>query len=198
MDERRCSPSVGRNKDAILAVLRTVLPPEGAVLEVGCGTGEHAVHFAGALPGLDWQPSDRDPAALESTAAWVAHAALPNLRPPIALDTAGAWPELTLDAVFTANTIHYSPWETTPGLLAGAAGALRPGGVLVLYGPFRFGGVLAPESNVRFEGWLKAQDPRFGVRDLDDLARLGGPLGLRHEATHPMPANNHVLVFRRV
>lgn len=197
MDARRMSPSVGRNKDAILAVLREVLPVQGTVLEVGCGTGEHAVHFAGAFPGLAWHPTDRDPDALASTAAWVRYAALRNLHPPVDLDVTGPWPELELDAVFTANTVHYSPWETTPGLLAGAAGRLRSGGVLVLYGPFRFGGVLAPESNVRFEGWLRSQDPRFGVRDRDDLERIGAPLGLHLEATHAMPANNHVLVFRK-
>jgi len=197
MDARRTSPSVGRNRDVILEVLRTVLPTSGVVLEVGCGTGEHAVHFAGALPGLTWHPTDRDPDALESTRAWVTHAALPNLRAPQPLDVVGPWPALVLDAVFTANTIHYSPWETTPGLFSGAAAALRPGGVLVLYGPFRFGGVLSPESNVRFEGWLHSQDPRFGVRDRDDLVSLGRPVGLRLEATLPMPANNHLLVFRK-
>lgn len=197
MDRRQQSPSVSRNRDVILDVLRTVLPAEGTVLEVGCGTGEHAVHFARALTGLTWHPTDRDPAALESTAAWVSHSALPNLQPPRALDVSGPWPALSLDAVFTANTIHYSPWETTPGLFAGAAETLRPRGVLVLYGPFRFGGVLSPESNIRFEGWLKSRDPRFGVRDCDDLQEIGTPLGLHLEATHAMPANNHVLVFRK-
>lgn len=197
MDDRRSSPSVSRNQDAILAVLRSILPRTADVLEVGAGTGEHGVHFSAAEPGWSWQPTDRDPAALQSIAAWAAHEARPNLRAPVPLDVAAAWPALTLDAVFTANTIHYSPWETTPGLFAGAGQTLRGGGALVLYGPFRFDGVLAPESNVHFEGWLKSQDPRFGVRDLTDLAALASEHGLAHEQTHAMPANNHVLVFRK-
>lgn len=197
MNERRFSPSVGRNRDAILGALRGVLPRQARVLEVGAGTGEHAAHFTAAEPGWTWLPTDRDPAALESIAAWVTHAGRPNLQAPVALDVAGPWPDAPIDAVFTANTIHYSPWETTPGLMAGAGAALRAGGVLVLYGPFRFSGVLAPESNVQFEAWLKSQDPRFGVRDLVDLAALAAPHGLAHEATQPMPANNHILVFRK-
>jgi SAM-dependent methyltransferase len=197
MEHRRFSPSVGRNKDSILRVLREILPACADVLEVGAGTGEHGAHFSAGEPGWTWQPTDRDPAALESIAAWVAHEGRDNLKPPVVLDAAGPWPALALDAIFTANTIHYSPWETTPGLFAGAGAALRPQGVLVLYGPFRFDGVLSPESNVRFEGWLQSQDPRFGVRDVADLTTLAAEHGLHHEATHPMPANNHVLVFRR-
>ncbi|MEC7946185.1 MAG: DUF938 domain-containing protein [Myxococcota bacterium] len=197
MDGRRTSPSVARNRAPILRALRTVLPSDADVLEVGAGTGEHAVFFAGSEPGWQWQPTDRDPAALASITAWVRHAGLPNLRPPLVLDVAAPWPHRSLDAVFTANTIHYSPWETTPGLFAGSRGTLRTGGVLVLYGPFRFHGVLAPESNVQFEAWLKSQDPRFGVRDLQDLVALGSEHGLVHETTLEMPANNHLLVFRR-
>lgn len=197
MDRRQFSPSVHRNKGAILRVLREVLPGRADVLEIGAGTGEHGAHFSAAESGWAWQPTDRDPAALDSIAAWVAHEDRDNLKPPLPLDAAGPWPALALDAVFTANTIHYSPWETTPGLFAGAGASLRPKGVLVLYGPFRFNGVLSPESNVEFEAWLKSLDPRFGVRDLTELSLLAGQHGLHHEATHPMPANNHLLLFRR-
>ena len=197
MDERRTSPSVARNREPILMVLRAILPAQADVLEVGAGTGEHALHFTEAEPGWRWHPTDRAPAALASIAAWVRHARRPNLLPPVALDVAQPWPDRSLDAVFTANTIHYSPWETTPGLFSGAGGALRAGGALVLYGPFRFDGVLSPDSNVQFEGWLKSQNAQFGVRDLRDLAALGLEHGLIHEATHDMPANNHILVFRK-
>ncbi|KAA2242229.1 DUF938 domain-containing protein [Salinarimonas soli] len=192
------SPSVQRNREPILAVLRGVLPPTGLVLEVASGTGEHAVHLAGALPGLRWQPTDADPAALRSIAAHRARAGLPNLLPPIPLDAAGAWPaDLRADAVVSINMIHIAPWAATHGLMAGAAAVLPPGGVLYLYGPFREDGVATAESNEAFDLDLRARDPAWGLRDLDAVAGLAERHGLALAERIAMPANNLSVVFRR-
>jgi len=138
---RQRSPSAERNREPILAVLRAVLPATGRVLEIASGTGQHAICFAGALPGLDWQPSDADEAARESIAAWIAHDAPPNVHAPLALDVHEAdWGVGTVDAVVCINMIHIAPWSAAESLVAGASRHLRDGGVLYLYGPFRRGG----------------------------------------------------------
>jgi SAM-dependent methyltransferase len=137
MDDRKSSPAALRNRGPILEFLRTVLPNEGVVLEIASGSGEHVVHFASALPGLTWQPSDPNPGALASIAAWAAAEGPSNIRQPIALDAADDdWPLHRADAILCINMIHISPWEATLGLLRGAARLLPPGGPLVLYGPY--------------------------------------------------------------
>jgi SAM-dependent methyltransferase len=192
------SPSVQRNRDPILAVLRGVLPPTGLVLEVASGTGEHAVHMARALPGLRWQPTDPDPIALRSIAAHGALAGLANLLSPIPLDVAGPWPEgLTADAVVAINMVHIAPWAATHGLMRGAAAALRPGGALYLYGPFREEGVPTAPSNEAFDLDLRARDPAWGLRDLAEVAGVAERHGLRLAERTAMPANNLSVVFRR-
>lgn len=197
-DRRQFSPSAARNREPILAVLRRVLPAAGLVLELGSGTGEHAVHCARHLPALRWQPSDADPAALASIEDWVAHAALPNLLPPLRLDLAAApWPVAAADAIVAINVLHYSPWETTPALFAGAAAVLPEGGVVVCYGPYRRGGAHTAPSNADFDQWLRSVDPRFAVRDLEAVEAEAQRHGFGLAAVVDMPANNFSLVFRR-
>ena len=202
-DARRFAPATARNRDAILAVLRRVMPARGTVLEIASGSGEHAVHFAAALPQLRWQPTDGDPDALASIAAWRAHAGAqpggaPNLLSPLALDIhATRWPIETVDAVFCANMIHIAPWSATPALMAGVARTLVPGGVLVLYGPFRRGGAHTADSNAQFDQGLRARDPSWGVRDLEAVADTAQAERLRLREEVAMPANNLSLVFER-
>lgn len=199
-DPRRFAPATLRNRDAILGVLRGVLPATGLVLEVASGSGEHALHLAAALPGLVFQPSDPDPAARASIDAWAADASLPNLRPALALDAAppASWPIARADAVLCINMIHIAPWAAALGLMAGAARLLaEPGAPLVLYGPFRRGGAHTAPSNEAFDASLRAQDPRWGVRDLEAVAEAAAAAGFGPPEVVAMPANNLTLVFRR-
>jgi SAM-dependent methyltransferase len=194
---RRHAPATARNRDAILAVLQRVLPAQGKVLEIASGTGEHVVHFAAALPGLTFQPSDLDEGALGSIAAWIGEAGLNNVQPPLRLDARqDTWPD-SVDAIFTANMIHIAPWEAALGLFRGAGRTLRSGGVLVIYGPFRIGGAHTAPSNQAFDEELRARDPRWGVRDLEALQAVAAEHGLALEERVPMPANNQTLIFRR-
>ncbi len=193
---KRHAPAAERNRDPILEVLRRVLPETGTVLEIACGTGQHAVHFAGELPRLRWQPTDPSPEAVSSAAAWRAEVGLPNLLAPRQLDARDpSWP--AADAVFCANMVHISPWESAVGLLAGAGRVLAPGAPLVTYGPYRFAGRFTAESNAAFDASLRGRDPSWGVRDVDDLAAEAARHGLALDETVDMPANNHVLVWRR-
>lgn len=197
-DGRRHAPATQRNRDPILSVLRRVLPAHGTVLEVAAGTGEHALWFAASLPKLAWQPSDADPEAVASIAAWREAEGSPNLRPPLLLDvTSASWPVEAVDAVFSANMIHIAPWPACLGLLAGAARHLAHDGVLVLYGPYRIGGRHTAPSNEAFDQSLKARNPAWGVRDLEATVEAAAREGLKLEETVPMPANNQTLVLRR-
>ena len=198
-DARRHAPATARNRDPILEVLRRHLPETGLLLEVSAGTGEHAAHFAAALPGLIWQPTDPDPGARASIAAWAREAKLNTLRPPLALDAAAEdWPVARADAVLCINMIHIAPWAAGLGLLRGAARLLPPAGPLVLYGPYRRGGRHTAPSNAAFDAGLRAQDPAWGVRDLEAVAEAALAAGFGPPAVEEMPANNLVLVFRRV
>ena len=198
-DARLFAPATRRNRDAILAVLERVLPAAGVVLEIASGSGEHAAYFATCLPGLIFQPSDPDPAARASIDAWAAESGGGNLRPALALDAAAAsWPIERADAVLCINMIHIAPWRATEGLFAGAARLLGSGGVLFLYGPYRRGGVHTAPSNAAFDADLRARDPQWGVRDLEDVAALGAAAGLGAPEIVPMPANNLSVVFRRL
>ncbi len=195
---KRSSPAAQRNREPILAVLRPRLPERGLLLELASGTGEHAVCFAAALPRLEWQPTELDQGALGSIAAWRAEAQLPNLRAPLPLDVLRwPWPVTRADAMFCANMIHISPWEVSVGLFAGAARVLAAGAPLLTYGPYRFDGVFTAPSNQAFDESLRQRDPSWGVRDVNDLTRLAVEHGFALEETVAMPANNHVLLFRR-
>lgn len=192
------SPAAERNAEPIREVLARVLPPRGLVVELASGSGQHVVQLARALPALIWQPTDLDPAALASIAARVTEAGLDNLRPPLALDaTWPRWPLAAADAVIAINLIHIAPWAAALGLVAGAARLLPAGGVLVTYGPYRFDGGFTAASNQAFDASLRARDPRWGVRDVAALAAAAAAVGLRHDETVALPANNHALVFRR-
>lgn len=194
------SPPSQRNKDVILAVLREEDPSDGFALELSAGSGVHSVHFAAAFPGLTWQPTDIDPAALASVSARREESGLPNLLAPRRLDvTTEDWgvpaPGATL--VTSINMIHISPWEASEGLFAGVGRHLAPDGVFVTYGPYLVDGAFTAPSNERFEGWLKGLDPRFGQRDLEDLRALAEGCGLRRTRLVEMPANNFCVVYRR-
>ena len=196
---KRHAAATDRNREPILGVLTRVLTGGTKnVLELASGTGQHAVYFASQLPHVIWQPSDPDPAARQSIAAWIAEAGLPNVRPPIVLDAADdAWPVERADALVCINMVHIAPWSAALGLFAGAARLLPPDGVLFLYGPYRFAGAFTAPSNEAFDRSLRDQDPAWGVRDVDDLEAAAAARGLVLEDVVAMPANNHCLIFRR-
>jgi len=178
--------------------LQRVLPRTGVLLEVASGSGEHVVHFAGALPDWIFQPSDVDPGALASITAWIRETGISNVRPPVLLDvTDPTWPVDPVQAMFSANLVHIAPAEAARGLMAGAGRHLVPGGVLVIYGPFRIGGAHTAPSNEAFDADLRARDPRWGVRDLEWLEELSAGNGLVLEERVALPANNQTLIFRR-
>lgn len=193
------SPATARNRAPILDVLRPRLPPRGLVLEVAAGAGEHAVYAAAQLPHLQWRPTDADPAALASIAAWRAWAGLPNLLEPLRLDAADpdAWPVDRADAMVAVNMVHISPWAATEGLMAGAGRILARGGLLVLYGPYLEDGVETAPSNLAFDESLKRRNSAWGLRRLEVVAAEAAAHGLRLAERIAMPANNLSLVFRK-
>jgi SAM-dependent methyltransferase len=198
-DARRYAPATLRNREAILAILALCLPARGLVLEVASGSGEHLVHFAAALPALDFQPSDPDPASRASIDAWAAASSLPNLRPALDLDAeAEIWPVTAADAILCINMIHIAPWRACRGLIRGAARILGAGGVLYLYGPYKRAGTHTAPSNTEFDLSLRARNPEWGVRDLEAVAELANAAGFSAPAVEAMPANNLSLAFRRL
>jgi hypothetical protein len=194
---KRYAPATERTRDAILNVLRGELPPSGLVLEVASGSGEHVVHFAAALPNLDWQPSDPDPVSLASIEAWREESGLANLRPPICLDAAARWPVEHAAAILCINMVHISPWRATIGLMRGAGACLPPGGLLYLYGPYLQDDVQTAPSNLAFDASLRARDPQWGLRRVEDVIAAANVEGLRLDGLIDMPANNLSLLFRR-
>ena len=195
---KRHAPAAGRNREPIAAVLTEDLPQAGLVLEVASGTGEHAVHFARTFPDLAWQPSDPDPEARASIAAWREEAALPNLLPPLALDAAAPdWPIAGADAVVCINMVHISPPRATEGLVTGAARLLTAGAPLILYGPYREADGETAPSNLAFDRDLKARNPEWGLRTVEWLDGLAAGSGFRRTRRVAMPANNLTLVYRR-
>lgn len=198
MDPRQHAPAAERNRDALLVALKTALPGVGTVLEVASGTGQHIVHFARNVPHLSWQPSDVSPDGLASIAAYAAGERLPNLLPPLRLDaTEEAWPPLHVNAIVCVNMIHIAPFAACEGLIRHAAALLGAGQSLNLYGPFMQTGVETAPSNRAFDESLRRRDPRWGVRQLDDVVRLAVEAGFRLGAVTPMPANNLTVTFFR-
>lgn len=195
------APAAARNAEAILSVLRALLPERGTVLEIGSGTGQHAAAFAAALAPRHWLPSDPDPEARESIAAWTAATPPPHPLPPRAIDAAAdVWDVTPADgivAIVAVNVVHIAPWSVTLGLLDGAARYLPTDGVLALYGPFARGGAHTAASNDAFDRSLRAQNPAWGVRDLDVIAAEAERRGLVLEQAVDMPANNLTVAFRR-
>lgn len=200
-DRRMFSPSAARNSASILGVLKHVLPTHGVVLEIGCGTGEHAVYLAEAMPNLTWIPSDPDPDSRASTASWIRFKGLSNIQPPLDIDVCSAqWGVDSIapfDAIVSINMVHIAPWAATLGLFAGAGRLLRAGGLLALYGPFLHNGVHNAPSNAEFDESLKARNAAWGLRDIAHLERVARASGLRLQDTIEMPANNTALVFLR-
>ena len=194
-DPRREAPAVARNRDPILDVLRRVLPASGLVLEVASGTGEHCAYFAAALPGLVFQPTEPEAEGRASCDAWCA--GLANVRRALPLDVAaGAWPVARAEAVVCINMAHIAPWVATEGLLRGAARSLRVGAPLVLYGPWLLPSVETAPSNLAFDAGLRARNPDWGLRRLEDLVAAAGADFAPPEVIE-MPANNVMLVLRR-
>lgn len=190
------SPSCERNRDPILAVLQEQLMDRHRVLEIGSGTGQHAVHFAAALPHLTWQTSDRAE-NLPGVRAWLDEAGLANTPPPIELDVNGPWPSQRFDAVFMANTLHIMSWPEVERCFQGLAGVLADDAMLIVYGPFNYGGRYTSDSNANFDVWLKARGAHQGIRDFEAVNALASRLRLVLVGDLAMPANNRCLVWRR-
>lgn len=191
------SESCEQNREPILTVLRTWFADRRHVLEVGSGTGQHAVYFAPELPHLVWQTADV-PQHHAGIRAWLEEAALPNVRPPLALDVNNAtWLDGRYDAIFSANTLHIMSWPEVMRFFEGVGTVLEPGGVLAVYGPFNYNGTFTSESNARFDAWLKARDPASGVRDFEAVDELARAQGLDLQQDIAMPANNRTLVWKR-
>jgi len=186
-----------RNREPILGVLRRWLTGPRRILEIGSGTGQHAVYFASALPHVTWQASDRAE-NLPGIGQWIEEAALENLPAALPLDVRGeGWPEAVFDAVFSANTAHIMSWPEVETMFARAAAALRPEGLFFLYGPFNYGGRFTSESNARFDAGLRAQASHMGIRDFEALEARAGAVGFVLVEDNAMPANNRLLVWRR-
>ncbi|KRA45042.1 DUF938 domain-containing protein [Pseudoxanthomonas sp. Root630] len=190
------APSCERNQGPILEVLLRHFGDTRRVLEIGSGTGQHAVHFAAAMPGLSWQSSDRAD-YLSGIALWLDEAALANTPSAIELDVDGRWPDAVFDAVFTANSLHIMGWPQVEAFFAGVGAVLEPGGLLVVYGPFNVGGEFTSESNRAFEQWLKDRDPVSGIRDVEAVDALARGVGLSLVEDNAMPANNRTLVWQK-
>ena len=190
------SDACERNREPILEVLRDHFGDRRHVLEVGSGTGQHAVHFAAALPHLTWQTSDLAP-SLPGIRLWLEESALPNLPPPIALDATGSWPNTRFDAVFSANTLHIMSWPEVRALFASLPTVLAADAALAVYGPFNYNGRFTSPSNASFDEWLKQRSPHSGIRDFAAVDELARSIGFALVEDRPMPANNRTLVWRR-
>ncbi|WP_240342331.1 DUF938 domain-containing protein [Methylococcus sp. EFPC2] len=178
-------------------ILRTYFARCGHVLEIGSGTGQHAVYFAEALSHLAWQCSDRAE-NLSGIRTWLDEAALPNTPPPIELDVSGAWPGGPYDAIFSANTLHIMHWTEVERFFAGLKSVMASGAKLAIYGPFNYEGRYSSPSNADFDAWLKARDMRQGIRDFEAVADLATGIGLELLEDRAMPANNRALIWQFV
>lgn len=185
-----------RNRGPILEVLRRHFADRHHVLEIGSGTGQHAVYFAAALPQLIWQPSDREE-HLAGIGLWLEEARLPNVPAPLALDVRGSWPKARFDAVFSANTLHIMSWDEVKALFAALPGVMADDAVVAVYGPFNYGGAFTSPSNAAFDATLRRRSPRSGIRDFEAVDQLAQSIGLKLVADCAMPANNRTLVWRQ-
>lgn len=193
--EKPYSPSCDRNREPILAVLRDHLADRHRVLEIGSGTGQHAVYFAPEFPDLVWQASDRAE-NLPGIRAWLDEAVLPNTPPPLELDVTGTWPAQRFDAVFSANSLHIMAWPEVEAFFAGLPSVLATDAKLIVYGPFNYGGRFSSESNAAFDLWLKERGAHQGIRDFEAVDRLAREIGFSLIEDRAMPANNRCLVWR--
>lgn len=190
------SDACERNRGPILEVLREHFADRRHVLEIGSGTGQHAAHFAAALPQLTWQTSDIG-SNLPGIRMWLEESGLANLPPPVALDVTGRWPDARFDAVFTANTLHIMSWPAVRTLFAALPGVLGADSVLAVYGPFNYDGRFTSPSNASFDEWLRQRSPHSGIRDFAAIDGLARSIGFALLEDRPMPANNRTLIWRR-
>lgn len=193
---KQFSSACEQNKQFILDVLRHEFAMQSHILEVGSGTGQHAVFFASKLKHLSWQTSDQSE-YLGSIRAYTDEAKLPNLMPAIELDVTQIWPKKQFDGVFSANTTHIMSWAMVVEFFTGVSQCLTPKGRFVLYGPFNYNGCYTSQSNEEFDAWLKAQNPQSAIRNFEALDQLAQSLGLSLEQDYQMPANNHILVWQK-
>jgi cyclopropane fatty-acyl-phospholipid synthase-like methyltransferase len=191
------APACERNRDPILQQLKSIFADVKQVLEIGSGTGQHAVYFAQHLPHLIWQPSDCAP-NIAGIACWREESALGNVAPPLELDVDQLWPVQQVPALFSANTLHIMSWLQVQQFFAGVARHLMLQGELVVYGPFNYQGCYTSESNAQFDRWLKTQSPNSAIRDFEAVNALAAGAGLDLVDDHTMPANNRLLHWRRV
>ena len=200
-EKARHFPATARNRDVIAGVLRDYLPDTGTVLEIGSGSGEHSVYFAGLFPGLIWQPSDPDPLNLDSIQAWIEAAAgeVGNVRPPLSINASDViMPLEAADAIMCVNVVHISPWDATEGLMRIAGRLLALGGILYMYGPYKIDGAHTAPSNETFDRSLRAQNDTWGVRDLEEICVEAEKNGLTYVEKIAMPSNNYSVVFRKL
>ncbi|MCW9045626.1 MAG: class I SAM-dependent methyltransferase [Alphaproteobacteria bacterium] len=200
-DLRQFAPACARNSEPILAVLNDHLPKDQKinVLEIAAGTGEHAVFFASNFPHAKWQPTEFNQEAHKSIQAWIDHSQVSNILPPIGLDVCQhPWPINKVDVVLAINMIHISDWSCTEGLMKGAGKHLSSDGLLYLYGPYKREGKHTAESNVDFNSWLKERNPKWGIRDMEEVISEAAKHGLEHQKTEEMPANNFSMVFKKL
>ncbi|MHB1186039.1 DUF938 domain-containing protein [Thiobacillus sp.] len=198
MTDKPFSESCVQNRDPILAVLHEWFADRRHVLEIGSGTGQHAVYFGAELPHLVWQTADV-PQYHAGIRAWLDEAGLANVRPPLALDVnQPGWRDGRYDAVFSANTLHIMGWPEVEKFFEGVGEVLEPGGVLAVYGPFNYNGAFTSDSNARFDAWLKSRDPDSGVRDFEAVDTLAHAQGLVLQQDIAMPANNRTLVWHHI
>ena len=191
------SPSSERNREPILQALSLAFASRRRVLEIGSGTGQHAVHFAAALPHLQWQCSDREE-NLDGICAWLADAQLPNTPPPLKLDVMQSqWPSAQFDAVFSANTLHIMAWQQVQTLFRRLPEILAADSTLAIYGPFNYAGRYTSDSNAEFDARLKSDDPLRGIRDFEAVDALARAAGFLLVQDREMPANNRCLIWKR-
>lgn len=195
-DSKPFAPHCERNKEPILAVLRPYFADRRRVLEIGSGTGQHAVFFAPAFPNAVWQTSDLEE-NLPGIRLWLQEAALPNLPPPLSLDVTGPWPKQRFDAVFSANSLHIMPWAAVEQLFANLDSVLEAHATVAIYGPFNYRGAYTSDSNREFDGWLQQRSALSGIRDFEAVDALARRIALKLVNDHAMPANNRLLVWQR-
>ena len=197
-DPRRHAPATLRNRQAIAEQLKTALPAEGCVLEIASGTGEHASFFAALFPQLNWQPSEPNPSLRQSIAAYGQDSGLANLAPPLELDvTRRPWPVEAVAAILCVNLLHIAPWTVTEALMRGAGEVLPPGAPMMIYGPFMREGRHTADSNAAFDRGLRAENPAWGVREMEAVEDLAKREGLALADVAAMPANNFFLRFEK-
>lgn len=191
------SESCAQNQEHILKVIQPLLTDKNHILEIGSGTGQHAVYFAQHMPDLIWQTSDQDE-YLEGIKLWLLEAGLKNTPPPISLNVSTShWPSIAVDAIFSANAVHIMSWENVVDYFKNAVSLLKPQGLFILYGPFNYNGKFTSASNERFDQWLKQSDPRSGVKNFEDLNKIALEVCMTYKGDIEMPANNRILYWQK-